>query len=418
MNQTFTFADKTKRFCYILMGIGIIGLIYGYVMDSAPTFTPEETAADWHYGHNRFWANMLINSFFFMGISLAATFFLALQYAAEAGWSITIKRVIEAVTTYLPIGLGLMLLMLLLGAFKVHGLYEWMNPNPSVYDEHSDKFDEVLTHKKAYFNPIFYGARTLLFILAWGGFQRLFRKRSLEADLNGDSNHIIHFKNVRSAAIFLVIFGFSSSVMSWDWLMSIDVHWFSTMFGWYTFAGMWISALITITMLVLWLRSRGYLAEVQESTIHDMGKWMFAVSFLWTYLYFMQFMLIWYTNIPDEVSYFYDRIHQFGYRWTLWLTFFINFTFPMVMLMSRDAKRNAGFLGFVGLCIFVFHWLDIFNMVMPATVHGHWCIGFTEIGIFLGFLGLFLFVVLSNLAKAPLMVKNHPFLEESKHLHT
>ena len=411
MNETFTFTDKTKRLCQILIGIGVIGLIWGFISDGK---APEDMAA--HYNHNRFWANLLINSFFFMGISLAATFFLALQYAAEAGWSTTIKRVIEAVTTYLPYGLGSIFVLLVLGFLHAHNLYEWMNHN--VFDKTSPEFDEKIAHKAGYLNPIFFFVRTLAYILVWGFFQRLFRQRSIEADLNGDSNYIIHFKNVRSSAIFLVFFGFTSSTMAWDWMMSIDIHWFSTMFGWYTFSGMFISAIITITLLTLWLRKQGYLKEVQESTIHDMGKWMFAISFLWSYLYFMQFMLIWYTNIPEEVSYFYDRIHQFGYRWTMWLTFFVNFTFPMAILMSRDAKRNYSFLTFVGICIFIFHWMDIFNMVMPATVHQHWCIGITEVFIFAGFLGAFVWVVLSNLAKQPLMVKTHPFLEESKHLHT
>jgi hypothetical protein len=410
MNQTFTFTDKAKRLCYLLMGIGFIGLIWGYLRDG---HVPEDMIG--HYDHNRFWANLLVDSFFFMGISLAGTFFLALQYAAEAGWSTTIKRVMESVTCFLPVGLGLMLLMLLLGAFKVHSLYEWMNS--ALYTKGSPTFDEKVAHNHAYFSWPFFFIRTLAYILVWGGFQRLFRRRSLEADLNGDASHIIHFKNVKSAAIFLVFFGFTSSTMSWDWIMSIDVRWASTMFGWYTFSGTWISSIITITLLTIWLKKQGYLEEVQESTIHDLGKWMFAVSFLWSYLYFMQFMLIWYTNVPEEVTYFYDRIHEFGYRWPVWLTFFVNFSFPMIMLMSRDAKRNYGFLVIVGCCIFLFHWLDVFNMVMPATVHGHWHLGITEVTLFLGFLGLFLYVVLTNLAKAPLMVKNHPFLEESKHLH-
>jgi len=410
MNETFTFTDKTKRLCQILIGIGVIGLIWGYITDGQAY---EDVA---HYNHNRFWGNILINSFFFMGISLAATFFLALQYAAEAGWSTTIKRVIEAVTSFLPYGLGLMFILLVLGFFRVHNLYEWMNGN--VFDKHSPEFDEKIAHKQGYLHPIFFFVRTIAYILVWGFFQRLFRQRSIEADLNGDSNYVIHFKNVRSSAIFLVFFGFTSSTMAWDWMMSIDIHWFSTMFGWYTFAGMFISAIITITILTLWLKKQGYLKEVQPSTIHDMGKWMFAISFLWSYLYFMQFMLIWYTNVPEEVSYFYDRIHQFNYRWPMWLTFFVNFAFPMAILISRDAKRNYSFLTFVGICIFLFHWMDIFNMVMPASVHQHWHIAITEIFIFAGFLGAFLMVVLTSLSKQPLMVKTHPFLEESKHLHT
>lgn len=411
MNQMFTFSDKTKRLCYILMGIGIIGLIWGYVNDGT---APENMTG--HYHHNRFWANLLVNTFYFMGISLGALFFLALQYAAEAGWATTVKRVMEAVSGYLPVGLGLMLLMLVLGAIGVHHMYEWMSPD--IYKEGSPMFDEIIANKKGYLNFPFFFSRTLAYILVWGYYQRLFRKRSLLADDGGDNNYLIHFSNQKSAAIFLVFYGVTSSTSAWDWVMSIDTHWYSTMFGWYTFSGTWIGALTVITLLVLWLRRNGYLQEVQESTIHDLGKWMFAVSFLWSYLWFMQFMLIWYTNAPEEVSYYFDRIHMYGYRWPMWIMFFINFTFPMVMLMSRDAKRNSGYLIFVGLCILFGHWVDTFVMVMPAEVHEHWHIGITEITIALGFLGLFLFVVLKNLAKAPLMVKNHPYLEESKHLHT
>ena len=416
MDQMFTFTDKAKRFCYILMGIGIIGLIYGFISDGTVPEGMEE------YNHNRFWANMLINSFFFTGLSLAGLFFLALQYASESGWGVTVKRVMEAVTTYLPIGLGAMVLMLLLGAFKIHHLYEWMDQ--SVYDKASPHYDEIIAGKKGYLNLPFFFLRTAAYVFVWMYFQRLFRKRSLEADLNGDNNYLIHFKNVKSAAIFIIFYGVTSSTVSWDWLLTIDVHWFSTMYGWYTFSGSFISAIVMITMLTIWLKRHGYLQEVQESTIHDLGKWMFAISFLWSYLWFMQFMLIWYTNIPEESTYYVNRmitdieVGGFNYRWPVWVTFFVNFTFPMIILMSRDSKRSSGFLIFVGLIIFCGHWMDTFNMIMPATVHQYWHIGIMEIFMFLGFLGLFLFTVLSNLAKAPLMVKNHPYLEESKHLHT
>jgi hypothetical protein len=176
--------------------------------------------------------------------------------------------------------------------------------------------------------------------------------------------------------------------------------------------------MVTITMLTIWLKNNGYLSEVQESTIHDLGKWMFAISVLWAYLWFMQFMLIWYANIPEEVSYYYDRIHEYGYRNPMWIMFFVNLLFPLLMLMSRDAKRNYVFLIIVGSIIFIGHWVDMFVIVMPATVHQHWHLGLMELTIALGFLGGFLFVILKALSKAPLMIKNHPYLDESKHLHT
>lgn len=177
---------------------------------------------------------------------------------------------------------------------------------------------------------------------------------------------------------------------------------------------MWVSAMIFLVLFVIYLKGKGYLPEVNQSHIHDVGKWMFAISFLWTYLWFSQFMLIWYSNIPEEVTYYIDRIEH--YKWLFFGVFFTNFLFPMVILMARDAKRQIGYLIVVGCVIFIGHWFDVFLMVTPGSV-GHLEFGFGEIGMFIGFLGLFLFVVFRSLAKAPMMVKNHPFLEESKHLH-
>jgi hypothetical protein len=189
------------------------------------------------------------------------------------------------------------------------------------------------------------------------------------------------------------------------------------MYGWYSFAGNWNAAMVTIMLMVLFLKRKGYLEQVNESHIHDIGKWMFAVSFLWSYLWFCQFMLIWYTNIPEEIIYFQDRLHNFGYMGLMWTVFFMNFAFPMIMLMSRDSKRNYFFLLFVGIIILIGHWLDVFMMVMPGTIKGNWHLGWMELGIALGFLGLILFVIHSTLAKRPLMVQKHPYLDESINHH-
>jgi hypothetical protein len=170
-----------------------------------------------------------------------------------------------------------------------------------------------------------------------------------------------------------------------------------------------------MTILTIYLKGKGLLENVNDSHIHDMGKWMFAISFLWCYLWFSQFMLIWYANIPEEVTYYLARWEN--YRFLFFFIFFINFTFPMLILMSRDAKRNQILLVFVGLVIFIGHWLDVFLMIMPGAVKENWHFGIVEIGTFLGFLGLFVNVVLTSLTKAPVSVQKHPFLEESEHLH-
>ncbi len=409
-NTNYTFKSTTRNITFGLMGIGIITIIAGFLTDHAPEGVSHE-----EYHHTRVWANLLVNGYFYMGIGLLATFFMALQYAAEVAWSVAVKRVYEAVSSYLPVGAVIMFLIILAGQLHLHHLYHWMDPE--TIQEGSPKYDEVIANKHGYFGAgnWFFWLRTIAYLVIWSLFQRGFRKRSLEEDMTGGT--AIHYKNMGKAAVFLVFFAVTSSTSAWDWMMSIDVHWFSTMYGWYAFSGMWISAMITIIMFTLYLKRNGYLPQVNESHIHDIGKWMFAVSFLWSYLWFMQFMLIWYTNIPEEIIYFQERLHDFGYMGLMWTVFVLNFVFPMVLLMSRDSKRNYFFLIFVGCIIFVGHWLDVFMMVMPATVKSHWHLGWLEIGMALGFLGLLLFVIHRALTKAPLMVQKHPYLDESLHHH-
>lgn len=393
----WTFPSKAKMLSFVFIGIGLIGMIYGYVTDNHEGH---------HYHHDRFWANFLMNSFFFMSIALAATFFLGLQYAAEAGWATTIKRVIEAVTAFLPFGLMLMVVVFVCCQLHVNDLYIFM-------DDEVMKNDEILAAKKGYFGW-FWWLRTALYIVIWIMFQRGFRKRSIDADAGSD--HSVHWKNFKAGAVFMVLFGVTSSTSAWDWMMALDPHWFSTMFGWYLFSGMWVSACTVIVMIIVWLKRQGHLEFVTESTIHDMGKWMFAISFLWTYLYFSQFMLYWYADIPEEIRYFLDRWKD--YKALMWFVLLINFAFPMIMLMSRDSKRNFFLLTFVGTVILIGHWLDIYMIVMPPTVGHNAKLGLTELLMPFFFLGLFMYVVFTSLAKQPLLVKNHPYLKESLHHHT
>ena len=196
--------------------------------------------------------------------------------------------------------------------------------------------------------------------------------------------------------------------------MSIDAHWFSTLFGWYVFSGIWISSLVFMTLLIIWLKTKGYLPKVNENHIHDMGKWIFGVSCLWTYLWFSQFMLIWYANIPEEIVYFKARFDD--YKILYFGMIIVNFVFPFFGLMDKDNKRSMGWVGTIGVIIFITHWFDVYMMVTPGVMKDHWHFGGIEIGLFLGFLGLFLFIVLNTLSKAPLIVKNHPFLDECIHL--
>ena len=360
-------------------------------------------------GFRRFWSNLLVNGFFFFGIALGALFYLALHYATESGWGVVLLRIFEGIMSAMPIGIGVLLVVFLAGSFGAHHIYPWMDSD--LLDPNSSHFDPIIYGKKAYLNLPFFWIRVVAYFTTFYLFLKWFKKKSKEQDEIGGTES--HFKMYRRGALFLVFFAVFSSTMSWDFIMSIDTHWFSTLFGWYVFSGIWLSGMIMVMMITLYLRKGGFLPNVNESHIHDVGKWMFALSFLWSYLWFSQFMLIWYSNIPEEVIYFTERIEN--YKLLFFGTFIVNFFFPMVFFMSRDTKRSAGFLIVIGLIIFIGHWFDVFNMVMPGTLFDQWEIGLLEIGMFLMFLGVFVYTVLNAISKSPLLQKNHPFLEESKH---
>jgi len=329
---------------------------------------------------------------------------LALHYATESGWGVVLLRVMEGIMSAMPIGMAVLAVVFIAGTLEWHHIYPWMIGDTVAADD-------IIYGKTAYLNKPFFWIRVVVYFATFYLFMKWFKKKSRQEDQDGGTD--THFKMYRRGALFLVFFAVFSSTMSWDFIMSIDTHWYSTLFGWYVFSGIWLSGMVMVMMVTLYLRKRGFLPHVNESHIHDVGKWMFALSFLWSYLWFSQFMLYWYANIPEEVHYFYERIHN--YKFIYFGTFFINFVFPMVFLMSRDTKRSSGYLIVIGLIIFIGHWLDVFNMVMPGTLFDQWGFGLLEIGMFLIFLGVFVYAVLRSIAKAPLLQKNHPYLEESKH---
>lgn len=390
----FQITKKAKNVTFALMGAGLLLTVVGIATGMG----------DKHF-LTRLLAGGLINGFFFFALGLGALFFLALQYATETGWYASIKRVIEAVAGFLPYGMGIFGLVLLTISFtKGAHIYSWMDSD--IVNE-----DAVIKGKSAYLNPIFFWIRTVVYFAVYFLFLRGFRKRSLEEDRIGGTE--LHFLNYKRGALFLVFFAVFSSTSSWDWLMSIDVHWYSTLFGWYTFAGMWCSTMVVLVLTTLYLKKLGYLPKVNDSHIHDLGKWTFATSFLWSYLWFSQFMLIWYANIGEEVIYYQMRIENFKILY--FSMFVINFAFPMLILMSRDAKRNAGILTLVGLIILGGHWVDVFIMVSGGSLGANAHIGSIEIGLCLLMLGVFIYTILNNLTKAPLTPVNHPFLDESVH---
>jgi len=273
--------------------------------------------------------------------------------------------------------------------------------------------DELIQAKSGYLNFPFWIIRAAVFLFGWNLYRHFSRKNCLAQDASHDDS--FYKKNFNISALFLVFFIVTESIMSWDWIMSIDPHWFSTLFGWYVFASFFVSGITTIALVTLYLKSKGYLEHVNTSHIHDLAKFMFGISVFWTYLWFSQFMLIWYANIPEEVTYFVTRIEL--YNLPFFGAVFMNFLFPILILINTDFKRITWVIVMAGIVILAGHYIDFFNMIMPGTVGDQWFIGVAEIGSVLFFFGLFIFVVFSALTKAPLLPKRNPFIEESKHFH-
>ena len=211
-----------------------------------------------------------------------------------------------------------------------------------------------------------------------------------------------------------MVFGFTSAIFAFDVIMSLEAKWFSTMFAWYNFAALWVCGLATMALTIILLKEKGYFGWVNESHMHDLGKFIFAFSIFWTYVWFSQFLLIYYANLPEEAVYFVERWTDHYFIWFC-LNILINFVAPVLILMSRDAKRNFKMMKIVTIIILCGHWLDYYMMIMPGTMGEKSGFGIIEIGTTVGFIGTFAYLMLNSLSKEPLVPKNHPFLNESLH---
>ena len=372
----------------------------------------EEEAHTEHLNHvlhqlqNKPWAALYVACIFFMLISLGVLAFYAIQQVSQAGWSPVLFRVMRGITAYLPVGSVLFFIFLLLCGFHLNHLFIWLDPEVVATDK-------LIANKAGYLNFPFWIIRAAIFLMGWNLYRYYSRKNCLAQD---DANDDLNYKkNFKLSAVFLVFFIVTESIMSWDWIMSIDPHWFSTLFGWYVFSSFFVSAITVIALVTLYLKSKGVLEHVNTSHIHDLAKFIFGFSVFWAYLWFSQYMLIWYANIPEEVTYFITRIELYN------LPFFgavvMNFVFPLLILINTDFKRITWVLVMAGVVILIGHYLDFFLMIMPGTVGDRWFIGVSEIASVLFFLGLFIYVVFTALTKVPLLPKRNPFIEESKHFH-
>ncbi len=356
-----------------------------------------------HQIHNRPYAALYVAAFFFMMISLGVLAFYAIQYASQAGWSPVLFRVMEGITYYLLPG---SILVLLIAVVADKHIFIWMDPEVVAHDK-------IIQGKESWLNKSSFILRGIIYIGGWSLYRYFTRKFSLAQDKAKNNKNFK--RNFQISAGFLVFFIYTESMMSWDWIMSVDPHWFSTLFGWYVLASMIVSGITVIALITIYLKSKGLMNYVNDSHLHDLAKFMFGFSVFWAYLWFSQFMLIWYANIPEEVTYFVTRIEM--YPIPFFTMFCLNFIFPFLVLMNSDYKRVPIFIIMAGVVILIGHYMDVYMMIMPATVIDRYGFGIAEFSSILIFLGLFLLIVFYSISKEDLLAKGNPMIKESENFH-
>lgn len=403
--EKFEFSRNIKKWLGYIAAAGLVLAVLGIVIISLGHHGGAE-AEGAHHGPvwlQRVWTAIWVNNVYFTGIALIGVFFVALNYAAQAGWSVVIKRVPEAFGSWLPYA-GVIALVVFLAAKGT--LFHWTVENS----------DPIILGKKPYLNVGFFVVRMILYYGIWYLMYLRIRKRSLEEDTLGG---VANWRRIRVySVIFIVIFAITSSTSSWDWVMSTDPHWFSTLFGWYVFSSWFVAGLVSITLVLIGLKESGYLSAMGANHLHDMGKYIFAFSIFWMYLWFSQYMLIYYSNIPEEALHYYERLHSPVYGPMFYVNIILNFFFPFIVLMTRDSKRHGIFLKIAGVVLLIGHWIDFYLQIAPPIVGQDGGIGFLELGLTLIFGSAFLFVIFGSMARAPLVARKHPMLEESMHYHT
>ena len=417
MDHHFELPGSYKKWTMGLIIAGVLALLYGFIM-----FHPFE-----HAGHEasvnstRFWAVLLQNSTYWLLTVNAAMFFICVTTMAMGGWQVALRRVPEAISSVVPI-LGVICFIILMTiVWGGHtDIYHWL-------DKDAVAADKILNGKKGFLNPVFFTIWSAISIALWSLLGRKMRVMSLETDKHGTMDYETGkkwvWKNTVWASLYAVFFGLTvASTIPWLWLMSIDPHWYSTMYSWYTFASTFVSGLSLIALFVIYLKNRGQLEYVTDEHLHDLGKFMFAFSVFWTYLWFSQYMLIWYSNQPEETRYFVARIGTAEQRGAYYGIFFfnlvVNFLCPLLILMKKSTKRNWTVVTFTAVLIIFGHWIDFYQMVMPGTLGGNAELMPFEFGIACFFIGVIMWGVGRYLSKNSLLAKNHPFLKESMIHHT
>lgn len=406
MDNKYVTPGNYKKWYLGFLIIGALTLVLGFVF-----LHPFSSGHGDDAGSTRFWAVLLMNSVYFLLLVNVALFFIAISTLAMGGWQASFRRVNEAIASTIPI-LGVVALVIMLSIVLGNrtDIYHWL-------DKEAVANDPILNNKKGFLNAPMYLIFSFAAIGLWAFLGNKLNKLSRDSDDGGVMDYATSKKwlrkNMTLSAYYTVVFLLSvGSVAPWLWLMSIDPHWYSTMYSWYTFASTFVAGIALLTLFVIYFKNQGVLPYTTREHLHDLGKFIFAFSVFWTYLWFSQFMLIWYANIPEETVYFKIRM-QGTYKGLFYLNLIINFIAPFLIFMKKSTKRNYTIVTFMAIVVIFGHWIDFYQMVMPGTVYQNPHLSWFEFGIGLGFVGLIMWGVSRFAEKIPMTAINNPFLKES-----
>jgi len=382
MDKQLVISKKFNYLTYILMGIGLVTIIAGFYVN--PTKT---------------WANYLVNNYYFLSLAIGATFFVALQYITQSGWASAFIRIPQAMANVIPVIAVLMLPILIFG---LPDLYHWAHPGAAAHDP-------IIAHKSPYLNLPFFISRYVIFFAVWIFLTQYLKRLSLKEDREGGMANF--YRSELFSKIYIFTLAVTFSLATFDWIMSVDVHWFSTIFAVRNFAMSFYHGTVVITLIVIILSKMGYLPFLTKAHMKDFSKYIFILSIIWTYLWFAQYILIWYANIPEETVYYLPRTKG-EFKPLFYLELIINFAIPFALLLSNYLVSHKNTLLAICIIIILGHWVDLYLQIIVGT-YGKLQIGLIEIGSFIGFAGLFAYVVAHALKAAPMVPRNHPYLEES-----
>jgi len=385
MQTNFQPPKKLKMIAAVLIIIGLAALVTGFLND------PDRT-----------WANILLNNVYFLSIAIGAVMFYSIQYITQSSWAAMFQRIPLSLGAFIPAAAVLMLLLY----FGLHSIYEWSH-------EGITETDKLIAHKSPFLNAPFFMVRIVIYFALWISVWMILKKYAFQEDQNADLD--LYRKSGKYSRIFIFLAVLFFAFAGIDWIMTIDAHWYSTIFGFRTMITSMYYGVAVIVLMIYFLKGLGYFPEMNLAHRHDLARYLFRFSIVWGYLWFMQFLITWYANIPELTVYYNPRFLGEG-QFLFYAEFVINFAIPFLALISYDFGRRNLMLISMSILLVIGLWIMLFLQIMPGSI-GKLQIGFIEIGMWLGYAGLFLLLTFHTLSKSTLIPVNHPQLHESYHHH-